>query len=238
MSPSHRKKDSADPWHLLQNIYQNSRFCSLQEIKSDIWQHANSFPPRHPSDMPLYRCVCSENVMHDCCWCSCFYIQFFQAYNKQICNIEALFVPSCEIKMFILQKNTGLRWAPVCFCCCVTKYYHWIIILKKLLKLKTKHLSSLSMLTVKSYSALVLKIKTRGKTRSFNQPLSRHCHLVVKSQKSGDKSLNFFYWKILLKRNQKQKRHLKLQQYPLVLQTPSDSQFERHGRQVTKQIKK
>lgn len=48
----------------------------------------------------------------------------------------------------------------------------------------------------------------------------------------------FFLLKDSSKKKSKQKRHLKLQQYPLVLQTPSDSQFERHGRQVTKQIKK
>lgn len=40
------------------------------------------------------------------------------------------------------------------------------------------------------------------------------------------------------KTKKKQNRHFKLQQYPLILQTLSKSQLERHGRHVTKQIKK
>lgn len=71
------------------------------------------------------------------------------------------------------------------------------------------------------------------------------CALVVlprscKIYKMSTDCLKHFLLKDLSKKKtkNKEKRRLKLQQYPLVLQTLSESQFERYGRHVTKQIKK
>lgn len=50
--------------------------------------------------------------------------------------------------------------------------------------------------------------------------------------------LKHFLLKELSKKKTNKEKHLKLQQYPLVLQTLSESQLERYGRHVTKQIKK
>lgn len=120
------------------------------------------------------------------------------------------------------------------------------------LNLNISELPVPSQSTVKS-SVFLSKLKSHQRNKpaltALPPPCRTFCATLRSSgaslhpQKRGDKKFEtffffFYYWKILLKRNQKQKRHLKLQQYPLVLQTLSDSQFERHGRQVTKQIKK
>lgn len=128
VSQTHRNKDTADQRHLLKNIYQNSRFCSLQEIKSDIWQHANSSP-----DI-LHTCYVVHYIVVYAVKISCMIVDvvvFTSGSSKSIINKSAILKPfSCQgVKSrcsYCKMTQAYFELQFVCFFRYVTKYYHWI----------------------------------------------------------------------------------------------------------------